>query len=75
MTALTFEAQVTGIESNKCGLSHVAGKVLRKGFWVGGRERKHLFVHGQRGEDPAEGEIGEFQHACKNVFISSSVEG
>lgn len=51
---LTFEAHVTRIESNKGGLSHVAGEVLSKGFWVCCRKCKHLFVYRQRGEDPAE---------------------
>lgn len=51
---LTFKAHVAGVESDKSGLSHVAGEVLSKAFWVGGGEREHLFVHWQRGEDPAE---------------------
>ena len=53
LQGLTFKAHVTGIESYKSRLSHVAGEVLCKGFWVSGREGQHLFVHRQRGEDPA----------------------
>lgn len=50
---LTFEAHVTRIEPDKSRVSHVAGELLGKGFWVGSGERKHLFVLGQRGKDPA----------------------
>lgn len=54
----TFEAHVSGVESDKGGLSHVAGKMLSKGFWVGGRQRQHLLVLRQRGENPAEEQGG-----------------
>ena len=43
-TAITFKTRVFGVESNKSGLAHVVGQVLCKGFWVGGRKGKHLFV-------------------------------
>lgn len=49
----TFEAHVSGVESDKRGLPHVAGELQSKGFWVGGGQRQHLLVFGQRGEDPA----------------------
>lgn len=52
-TACTFESHVHGVEPDKSGLSHVAGKMLSKRFWVGGRECQHLFVHRQTGEYPA----------------------
>lgn len=55
----TFQTHVTWVESNESGLVHVASEVLSKGFWVGGRQSKHLFVDRQRGEDPAEGEQGD----------------
>lgn len=42
--ALTFEAHVLRVESDKRGFPHVAGELLSKGFWVGGRQRQHLFV-------------------------------
>ncbi|KAG7228259.1 hypothetical protein INR49_009120 [Caranx melampygus] len=46
--------------------------VLRKGFWVSGRERKHLFVHRKRGEDPAEEEqIEEFLPSSSSLSASS----
>lgn len=49
----TFEAHVRGIKPDKSGLPHVAGEMLSKGLWVGGGECEHLFVLGQRGENPA----------------------
>lgn len=55
---LTFEAHIIRIESDKSGLSHVAGEVLGEGFWVRGREGEHLFVLWQRGKYPA----GETKH-------------
>jgi len=54
LSRLTFEAHVVGVQADEGGLSHVAGEVLSKAFWVGGGESEHLFVHWQRGEDPAE---------------------
>lgn len=69
---LTFKAHVPGIEPDKSGLSHVARKVLSKGFWVGGGECEHLFVHRQRRKDPAEetsrGEWVNFS-LCVCVFV------
>lgn len=64
----TFEAHVRGIKPDKSGLPHVAGEMLSEGLWVGGGEREHLFVLGQRGENPA-GESGRKTSQCQPLCV------
>lgn len=42
--------------------------MLSEGLWVGGRECKHLFVLGQRGENPA-GESGRKTSQCQPLCV------
>lgn len=64
----TFEAHVRGIKPDKSGLPHVAGEMLSEGLRVGGGECEHLFVLGQRGENPA-GESGRKTSQCQPLCV------
>lgn len=51
---LTKKAWVRGVQPDEGGLPHVPGESSSQGLGVGGRDRQHLLIEGQRGVDPAE---------------------
>ena len=52
----SVNGDVCRVETHVGGLTHVTRQVLSKGFWVGGRQGEHLFIHGERGERERERE-------------------